>query len=494
MFRLKKKEPASNCDAALSASLAEAGEQEKSGGLTQKLSIAFATSAAITAVIAVLIYSLAWNIQFNTYLRNNLQGIAESIAYESAHAYHVYGGWNFSSFAVIPRVGANVEVAVQILSTDGRVVYDEASMRAHANRLNMNPNDNPAVDMLTSQPKGEVMTADISVDGTSVGTVRVWAYGKSALMSERDIQLRSSSLLALGSAGVLGVILSSIFGIVYSRQITKPINCITQAAMEIRSGNPNARTMLSGDDEISLLAETFDKMADSIQADRIMERRLTNDVAHELRTPLMAVQATVEAMEDGVLPANPENLQTVLRETKRLSRLTNAILELSRLENGTLPMAQRPILASTPVLAAIDAHSALFDLARLSVITDIDNTLVVNADPDRIQQAVGNLLSNSARYTPEEGIVSISVQRAGAFAVIEVKDSGIGMSKDDLEMLFTRFWRADTARDRASGGIGVGLSITKEIVERHGGSITVDSKPGEGATFSIYLPLGNGNA
>lgn len=491
MFFKKKPEPAS-CDAALQRSLVAAGEQEKRGGLTQKLAVAFASAAAITAIIAVLVSAAAWNNQFHSYVRASLQSIADNIAASATYAYHRYGGWNFGSFSEIPRAGAQSKIAIQILDNDGQIIYDEASLRNHAAQAGAlaSQADVPEVDLrLSPVPKGEVLTSPILYNGEQVGMARVWSYSQGEFLNDRDIQLRNNSFFALAAAGILGILLSSIFGLLYARRITKPINCITQTAMEIRSGNSSARTRISGDDEISLLAETFDKMADSIEVDRMLERRLTNDVAHELRTPLMAVQATVEAMEDGILPTDAAQLHSVLRETKRLSRLTNAILELSRLENGSLPMAFAPINIATPVFAAIDAHRALFEAAELSLITDIDNTLTVNADMDRIQQAVGNLLSNAARYTPADGVVSVAVQHAGTFAVIEVKDSGIGMSQEDLKYLFTRFWRADLARDRASGGIGVGLAISKEIIERHGGSITVSSELDEGTTFSIYLPL-----
>lgn len=246
---------------------------------------------------------------------------------------------------------------------------------------------------------------------------------------------------------------------------------------------------MEGEDEISVLGRTFDDMADAIEADRQMERRLTADVAHELRTPLQAIQATVEAMQDGVLPADEERLGVVRDETVRLARLADGILELTRLERGTLPFDVRRIDIAEPVRSAVDAIEALVESRELSLSVDIAEGVFVNADPDRIQQAVGNLLSNAARYTPPDGRVTVAVRREQDQAVIEVSDTGVGIADEDLPRVFSRFWRADSARATATGGIGIGLAVTKEIVERHGGMIGAESREGHGTRFTIKLPL-----
>ena len=257
----------------------------------------------------------------------------------------------------------------------------------------------------------------------------------------------------------------------------------------MRSGDREARTGLDGDDEINYLGKTFDQMADAIEADREMERRLTADVAHELRTPLQAIQATVEAMQDGVLPADEERLGIVRDETVRLARLADGILELTRLERGSLAFECVRTDLAGPVRAAVDAHEVLLEMCEITLSVDITERVYACVDSDRLQQAVGNLLSNAARYTPAGGRVTVSVRRDSGTGVIEVADTGVGIAEKDLPMVFSRFWRADDARASATGGLGIGLAVTKEIVERHKGTITASRREGGGTAFAIRLPL-----
>lgn len=461
---------------------------------SSRLAFAFALVAAFTAILGGVLSYAVWNIQFDKYVRSNLQSIAAAIASNSSMAYQYYGGWNFYSFSAIPQVGAQSDVAVQIMDANNHVIYDEAALRSHMQSMGDQSSVIPtsSVDAnpiaQNSNPKGKVVIHAIMLDGKKIGTVRVWAYGSTALLTGRDLELRSASLAALAVAALLAIVISSVAGTLYSRKVSRPISKITAAAQAIRKGNLSARAELEGEDEIALLGNTFDQMADSMQADRELERRLTSDVAHELRTPLMAIQVTVEGMQDGILPADAHHLGTIGHETRRLSRLTNAILELSRLENGSLPFTFAPIDLNSPVRAAIDAQSSLIDLGSLKLETDLRDNLTVSGDIDRLQQAVGNLLSNAARYTLEGGIISVRTYAEEDQAVVEVSDTGMGISEENLEKLFRRFWRADDARARQTGGVGVGLSIAKEIVDRHSGCIEVSSIEGEGTTFKIKIP------
>jgi two-component system, OmpR family, sensor histidine kinase BaeS len=282
-----------------------------------------------------------------------------------------------------------------------------------------------------------------------------------------------------------------ISGIWYASRLTRPIERITATAQALQNGDTDARTGLHTDDEIGYLAMTFDAMADSIEADREMERRLTADVAHELRTPLQAIQATVEAMQDGVLPADEERLGIVRDETRRLSRLTNGILELTRLERGSTSFDMQRVDAANPVNSAVDMLEALVETCELTLTKRVAEGVFVEADSDRLQQAVSNLLSNAARYTPAGGHIDVTLRRQAGEAVIEVADTGVGIAEEDLPRVFSRFWRADGARATATGGLGIGLAVTKEIVERLGGTIAAGPRPdgAQGTLFAIRLPL-----
>jgi len=458
----------------------------------RRLALAFATVAALTAILAGALLSFAWNYQFNAYVRDNLQRMATGVAAIVTEVYPVYG-YDFRTLGQIPLLGPTYNVGVQVLDADGQLVYDEASMRKHMQTaIEQGGASLPSVlasGALILKPNGPVVTAPITVGKTQVGTVRVWAYGPGSLMTESDMRFRRGSFMGLAVAAITAIVLASIAGAIYAGRLVRPIGQITATAAALRGGEREARTGMQGDDEIGFLGKTFDEMADSIEADREMERRLTADVAHELRTPLQAIQATVEAMQDGVLPADEEHLGIVRDETVRLGRLAGGILELTRLERGSLAFRCERIDLADPVRSALDAHLALLEACDVSVSSRIAEGLFVKADSDRLQQAIGNLLSNAARYTPAGGSVEVTLRRDGDRALVEVADTGIGIAEEDLGRVFSRFWRADSARDRSSGGLGIGLAVTKEIVERQRGMIGARRRDGGGTVFSIRLPL-----
>lgn len=447
---------------------------------SRRLAVAFAASAALTALLAGILITAFWNLEFDRYLRDNLERVADGVAEVAAQAYPQYGGWTLQTLSVIPRFGPARGVAIQILDAEGTLIYDDTTGRTRTEEQQT---------PFAIEPKGPVVVSPVVVAGQQVGVVRVWAFGAGAVLTERDEQFRRGSFIALTIAALASILIASVAGMLYANRLVRPIETITRTAMALRRGDREARTLLDGEDEIAVLGRTFDEMADAIEADRQLERRLTADVAHELRTPLQAIQATVEAMQDGVLPADEERLAIVRGETVRLARLADGILELTRLERGSLPFRQERIDPADAVRAAVDAHEALLEARELTWSVDIAEGMHITGDPDRLQQAVGNLLSNAARYTPSQGHITVALRPDIDRAIIDVSDTGIGIAEENLPHVFSRFWRADDARARSTGGLGIGLAVTREIVERHGGTIGVERLPQGGTRFSIRLPL-----
>jgi signal transduction histidine kinase len=325
------------------------------------------------------------------------------------------------------------------------------------------------------------------VGSIQVGSLRLASASPGSLLTDTDLQFRDASFKGLGLAAALAVALATAGGFFYSRVFAHPIERVTRTAAAIRTGDLDARTGMSGEDPVGLLGRTLDEMAASIQAEREFERRLTADVAHELRTPLQAIQATVEAIQDGVLPA--ENLGVVRDETVRLGRLAESILELSRLENRSVRFKMAPIDPAVPLMRAVDSHRALFESLELTLDSEVAEGATVSADLDRLTQAFGNLLSNAARYTPAGGSVTVRLAIEPKQVAVSVRDSGIGIPEEQRDRVFTRFWRSDAARERSRSGFGVGLAMVREIVDQHGGSVSFSSnEPEPGTTFVVRLP------
>lgn len=453
------------------------------GGFGRRLAIAFALVAAVTAGLVASILYVVWDDAFATYVHEKLQQTAEGTAGVLGRSYEAAGGWTLDAFGLLPSYTLTNSLALQVITTSGDILYDDTLMRGRMRQQMQDGLDD------SLQADEHAVMAPVIASGETVGYVKVWSYGPQGLLTENDLRFRRASFTGLAVAALLAVALGGVGGLAYSASLVRPVTRITEAAAALRAGDPKARTGLSGEDEIGLLGTTFDEMADSIEADRAMERRLTADVAHELRTPLQAIQATVEAMQDGVLPTDNERLSVVRDETVRLARLADGILELTRLERGSVPFLCEPLDVADAVQAAVDTHRVLIEGCGLLLTQDLEPGVRVKGDRDRIQQAFGNLLANAARYTPEGGRIEVMVRREGDRALIEVADTGIGIAEDDLQRVFSRFWRADKARESSSGGLGIGLAVVKEIVERHGGVVGASRRESGGSVFSVRLPL-----
>ncbi len=457
-----------------------------------RLTFAFALTAIMTAAVLAIVLAIVWEGQFMAYTRQNMQAVADSTAGVISDAYARTGELDEEVASVAGSASAiSSEIVVQVVTVDGDVLYDDtwATSTTHAIDGRVAP-QTPA----TAPASEEAMvSADItSRSGDVVGYVRLWALGSEALLTKADTAFRANSYGAIATAAAIAAILACVIGYFVSRSIAHPIQRITSTAKQIRNGDLTARSGVTGTDEVGQLGETFDDMAGTIERDLKLEHRLTGDVAHELRTPLMAMQATVEAMQDGVLPADDEHLEVVAGEVRRLSRLIDAMLKLSRLENGTTELKVERTDLVYLVKSLVSSQHQLFHERGLH-LRFVDETphheLYADVDPDLLREAIVNLMSNALRYTNADGWVKVSLRQDRSDFLVSVQDTGIGIAKEDIPQTFARFWRSDVSRERVSGGLGVGLAITKEIVDRHNGTILVESELGRGTTFTLRIPL-----
>lgn len=446
--------------------------------LSYRLGLAFAAVAVATVVIAAIVITVTWRQQFAEYVQRGVQERADVVAAVLAAEYERAGGWQTITFIDFVHIGMTPDLSMQVLDVDGGLV-------AYSVDRTLRMGDDGTV----TDGTRVAARSDVVAGGVRVGEVHVWRNVPGGLFTERDLWFQRVSLQGLALGAVIAAVLASVAGALYARGIVRPIDEVTRAAEALRRGDRSARTGMTGGDPVRDLGATFDQMAEAIQAERRFEQQLTADVAHELRTPLQAIQATVEAMQDGVLPTDEERLGLIHDETVRLGRLAGSILELSRLETGSAVFGLVPVDAAGPVRTAIESSRALMESTGHTLAESLEPGLIVRADADRLRQAVGNLLANAVRYTPEGGTVRVRVVRDGREAVIEVADSGIGVPEPDRARVFQRFWRADPARSRVSGGLGIGLAVVREITERHGGSVGVHTSDLGGAAFVIRLPL-----
>jgi signal transduction histidine kinase len=280
---------------------------------------------------------------------------------------------------------------------------------------------------------------------------------------------------------------------VVAQRLGRSVAAVAAAAEEIAGGDLRARVEVPAiGPEFAQLADAFNAMAGRLAETEATRRRLIGDLAHELRTPLASLEATVEAVVDGVLPADGITLGTLREQTDRLQHLVADMAAVSRAEERQLDLRPRAVPATGLATAAVAAARARFAVADVDLDVDVGSGApTVRVDPQRLAEVLANLLDNALRYTPAGGSVRVVVGAdPPGFAQLDVVDTGAGFDPADADRIFERFYRADASRTPTSAGSGIGLTIARAIVQAHGGTLTGRSAgPGRGAAFRIRLPV-----
>ena len=286
-----------------------------------------------------------------------------------------------------------------------------------------------------------------------------------------------------------GILLVSLM----SRRILAPVQALSLAARRLGQGDLSQRVPASGPSEIEHLGHTFNAMAENLQTAEQQRRNLVADVAHELRTPLSNIQGYLEAVNDGMLAADQTTINTLRQQTAHLVTLVEDLRLLAMAEAGALHLNYRMESIGELLADTIEAFRPQAEAGTVQLYLEVAPDLPpVSLDRTRIVQVVGNLLQNAIFHTPPGGTVTVTAGESGADEAgveVTVADTGPGINPQDLPLVFERFYRVDPSRARTTGGAGLGLTIARQLVETHGGTIRVDSQFGEGARFSFTLPL-----
>lgn len=305
-------------------------------------------------------------------------------------------------------------------------------------------------------------------------------------------------------AAVPGLLVAALLAVAAARSVGGRVRDVSDAAEGLAAGNLDQRVPVRGEDEVASLARSFNLMAERLEgamsslsdergrAVALLDanRQLVANVSHELRTPVALIRGQMEALDEDV-PENPR-VAMALRESGRLESLVTDLFELASADAGALRMQTELIDLAALVRESI---GPLVELARREgqVSVSFGELPPVSAfgDADRLTRVLQNLVRNAIRHVPEGGLVRVGIEQTESSALVQVSDTGAGISPEDLPHVFERFYRGEASRNRETGGAGLGLAMAKELVEAMGGRIDVSSPPGEGAIFTISLPLSN---
>jgi two-component system, OmpR family, sensor histidine kinase BaeS len=302
-----------------------------------------------------------------------------------------------------------------------------------------------------------------------------------------------SLAISLTVAGAVSVGTALVVSALVVRRLTTPVIVLAAAADQLAAGNyrvdvPEAHL----GEEFDRLTGAFTRMGDRLAGTEQVRRRLLSDLAHELRTPLGTLAVHVDGLEDGVVPASDATWQTMRDQLERLQRLAGDLSQLSAAEEHALPLDLQPVDLTEVATASVEAARPRFQAKGVTLAQDPSDAVLVMGDPVRLQQVLGNLLDNALRHTPQTGTVRVRPRAHERSGSVEVQDDGVGIPVQELEAVFSRFHRVDSARARADGGSGLGLTIARAITTAHHGSLTATSAgPGTGSTFTLRIPLAN---
>lgn len=312
----------------------------------------------------------------------------------------------------------------------------------------------------------------------------------SSALSQEFTSIMNALRTVMLAVAVAAGLWSLASGILVSESIAKPLRRLVEGVRTIASGDLHARITPSGPEETCELARAFNSMAASLQAGEDARRRLTADVAHELRTPLTVLQGTLSAMVDGVIAPGPEEIFALSDQVLRLNRLVGDLSEMARADAGQLALK----LAPTDPVAILTNSASLFRPAMeakgLALVSDWPSSLPpVQADAMRLGQVLGNLLSNTLRYTPAGGTVTLSATTHAQQVEFAVTDTGEGLTAREAARVFDRLYVTERSRSRETSGSGLGLAIARQLVLSMGGQMGVESTLGQGARFWLCLPV-----
>ena len=438
-----------------------------------RLLLSFALVIAAALGLAALFVSRAASAEIERYEENARTERSEHLRSILARQYAQSRGWGEVQ-NMLEQVGELYFQRVVVVTPRGLVVADSRGS------------------LVGRRVSGTVESERQLVMAGAGGDLGIMLVNPEPLPDEPAAPQLESSLPSINRfliwSGIPLAIVALVLTYFLSRRILSPVESLSKAAAALAQGDFSRRVNVRSKDEVGELSRTFNAMAEEMAKTEEIRRSLVADVAHELRTPLSNIRGYVEAIRDGLAKADDTTLDSMHEEATLLTRLIEDLQELTLAESGQMALHAQACDLADMVRKATTALQPQIDAKGISITTDIMGHGTVQADPERIGQVLRNLLVNATNYTAQGGSIRVTVDQREDEAEVSVTDTGTGIPENELPYVFERFYRVDKSRSRATGGVGLGLTIVKRLVEAHGGKIRVESREGVGSTFSFTLP------
>jgi Signal transduction histidine kinase len=457
--------------------------------LRTKLSLSYILVALLLVAIISFMTNILMEKQFKDYIiqqqeqRNN-----DTINLISQQYNTTTDSWNAEGIESIGISAISQGLIIKVTDNSGRVLWDAT---VHNNGMCTMILEHMAQNMSAHNPnfKGGYVEKSYQVKNSNkqAGTVNIGYYGP-YYFNDNDLAFINTLNKLLITVGIFSLALALFLGGIMARRLSMPISKVIASTRQISKGYFGDRIADdSSTKEIDELTTTINNLADTLEKQENLRKRLTADVAHELRTPLATLQSHLEAMIDGIWKPDTERLVSCHDEIIRLNKMVGDLEKLAKYESENLILNKTDFNLTELIQHILNNFSTEFVSKDIAVdIAGSDEW--INADKDKISQVMVNLISNALKYGKQGGSLEINIIGFINKTEISVRDTGMGIPSEDLPHIFERFYRADKSRNRMTGGSGIGLAIVKAIVEAHKGSISVKSELNSGTEFTVVLP------
>lgn len=471
-----------------------------------RLLLAFAAILLCAVIVPALYVRQQSQMEFQQYADSSQAQVRVQLAGWLARTYLRDGATWQSSASVADGIADFLGQRIIVTDASGTVIADSSGARvgqrfAGGTGWQATPIDDRAIrstgsEVVNAQGRALLLRPDVN---TTYGTLWVENSDATGALDRAFLdRLQHVTVLSASIAFIAALIIS----LILARLIGRPLETLTRAVRRLGAGELRQRVPEEGSAETIELARSFNTMATNLATSQALRQQLVADVAHELRTPLANIRGYLEAIEDGVVNADEATLRTLREEAAQLNVLVDDLQELAQAEAGELRLNRALIAPAELIERAIEAARPRAAEEGIILRGEVTPGLPpVAVDLQRIGQVLQNLLTNALRHTPAEGRVTLSAALAPAspadaprMVALSVTDTGSGIAPEDLPRIFERFYRADSARARATGGSGLGLTIARRLIEAHGGRIEVVSAVGEGSRFTFTVPIASAGA
>ena len=464
--------------------------------MKRKISTQLAAGFAFIVLITVAVISITANglisHQFEQYVAQQRKMSSEQLAQSLSFQYHAEDGtWNVEYIHGLGMYALKDGYLIRLSDAEGQVIWDAEN---HDMTLCHQIMQDVRTRMSQHRPDldGNFTTYryDLKQNDEVIGYLDV-SYYSPYYLNESDFRFLDSLNRILLVVGICAAAAAAAAGAVLAKSLSVPLLKVTEITRKISDGDYGARleTENGQTQEIAALSGAVNHMAESLERQETLRRRLTSDVAHELRTPVANVSLNLEMMLDEVWEPTKDRLQSCYEELGRISGIISDLEKLRQMEAENMNLELEPV----NLLELAQAVETAFepDLKKKKLTCEVSGeAAAVMGDQRRLHQVIFNLVSNAVKYSTEGGTIQIRVKQEKHKAVLIVEDQGIGMAEEELPLIFERFYRTDLSRSRKTGGAGIGLAIVKAIVQAHQGTVTVTSKVGCGSRFTVTLPAG----